>query len=56
MVRAPGPGGVLLDGGAMPVGNLGANATSIALATSDGGLLLAVGTTSQIGVYFVPCP
>jgi hypothetical protein len=49
-------GGLLVDGGSWFVGNLGANATNVSLATSDGGLLLAVGTPAEIAVYFVPCP
>jgi hypothetical protein len=48
--------GALVDGGASLVGNLGANATNLSMATSDGGLLLAVGTPAEIGVFFVPCP
>jgi hypothetical protein len=48
--------GGLVDGGASRVGNLGTNATSLSMATSDGGLLLAVGTPGQIAVFFIPCP
>jgi hypothetical protein len=38
------------------VANLGTSTQSIALAPGDGGLLLAVGTPSQIAVYPVVCP
>jgi hypothetical protein len=51
-----GPDGALLDGGTLLVANLGANANYLSMATSDGGVLLAVGTAAEIGVYFVPCP
>jgi hypothetical protein len=56
MAGAFGTDGAFVDGGASLVGNLGANATNLSMATSDGGLLLAVGTPAEIGVFFVPCP
>ena len=48
--------GTLFDGGgSTAVANLATNARALALIASDGGLLLATGTPSQIDVSFVTC-
>jgi hypothetical protein len=48
--------GTPFDGGSTAVATLAANAQSLALVATDGGLLLATGTPSEISVSFVTCP
>ena len=56
MLRTSAPDGTLSDGGSIVIGNLSANATGTAVAATDGGFLLALETSGQIGVFFVACP
>jgi hypothetical protein len=57
MLRGANFDGTLPPGGSTLVANLGeVSAQSIALVATDDGLLLAVGTPAQIGVYLLACP
>ncbi len=49
--------GVPLTTASTLVGNLGVNAQTLAKAAStEGNVLVAVGTPAEIGIYLVPCP
>ena len=55
MFRQTGLDGTPMGTASTLIANLGTNAQQIALTATDGGLLLAVQTPGQIGVYFVAC-